>query len=343
MSVSLFLSAQQVERTYQGEIDRTEDQRLEITIKYGTITVLSHDLSTIRYEALVTCTGKDAEKARELSERVDISTTESYSYIHIESLVGKVKRSRIGRFFKEVDPFDKSKVDVQMTLWIPSGMELRANLKYADMVIEADMERLEIDQAHGSTVIQQIIDRMDYTGDFANLTIDSVADLEAQLNFSELAARKVGRMELTSKGSTIDLSSVRQLDVQSVRDELRVTKVETIRSNATMSKSRIDKVGSRAEISLTNGYLEIGTVAMNSESVSIDMKRADVRLQTGHDQFSLYMDLDGTEASFPKEIASSLNKEEYPETGRRSISFESSTDPKITVIGFNGRCDIFTE
>ncbi len=343
VSVGSLLTAQAVERNLKGEIDRTDQQRIDVNLKYGSLLVRSHELATIRYEAIITCTGKDADKARELAERVEITVNESYTYIQIDARVSDEKKSRIARFFQQVDPFDNSKIDVQLTIWVPRDIELRADLKYADAVIETDLKRLEIDQSHGYTTAQQIINRMEYTGDFGRLTIDSVADMEANLNFSDLEARRVGRMELTSKGAEVDIGSVDQIEIQSLRDELMISQANQIRSSASMSRSRIDLIVTSAEISVSNGSLEIGAIDESCERVAIDMKRADLRVQTGHNQFSLSMDLDGTEASFPKDLAASLEKEEFPETGRRAITYKGSASPIINISGLNGRCDIFTD
>ncbi len=341
MMASLGLSAQSA-KDYEGSMDLDRGQYIEIISKYGEVQIMEHDENVLRYEAHVETQGKDYSAAQKLLDRINIDALESSTTLRLETSIGAANRSRFSRFFRDADPFDHGNVNIALKIWVPKDQDISIESKYGDIKLEVDVDELDIKQGHGVTEIIAVCQALDYKADFSDLIADSLPKANLHLDFSRLDLYKVGTLDLNSKGSRIDIAHGQDLYIKSLRDNIKVKNAVSLNLNSTLSDVEVDHLQRRADMSLSNGSLELSHISKDFEDVFVDQKRADVELSIDHEHFALDMNVEDTDLSFPRSMVDQITKKEMGEDDVKIIEYQKDSGHSlIRVRGLKGEINFY--
>jgi hypothetical protein len=205
-----------------------------------------------------------------------------------------------------------------VTIYVPKENNLDIDSKYAEISIDGNLNKLNIDITNGGIDLGDV-NKLFLRSKYSNVNVGNIKSGEVELINGRFIAKDADDLDLDTKYATIEAGSVKKLMIRSTNDEYEMEEVGSITCRKNYGNLRITKLINSMELDGTNADVKIRNIAEGVESIKINNKYADIRLPMRNvKNYSVaYLGAYSTVyANFEKKPV--VEKEETKTTGKKS-------------------------
>jgi len=171
----------------------------------------------------------------------------------------------------------RSNLDRNIILYVPTGVKVDIESKYADITFENNMRKVKVRINNGDLTL------MDAEQLYANIYTRRIKHAEVNVTNGKLTAKNIDTLNITSKNSSIVLDKVDRLDIRnSQADHFDIKEAQTITGKKAYGGLRLTALTGSVDISGVNADVRIKTIKPSTSSIKIDTKYADLFLPVNH-------------------------------------------------------------
>lgn len=169
----------------------------------------------------------------------------------------------------------KSKKSV--TIYIPKENNLDIESKYAEVVVDGNLNKLNADITNGGLELGDVT-KLFLRSKYSNVSVGNMKSAEVELINGRFIAKDAEDLDLDTKYATVEAGSVKKLMVRSTNDEYEMEEVGSITCRKNYGNLRITKLNTSFDFDGTNADIKIRNIGSSLESIKINNKYADIRL-----------------------------------------------------------------
>lgn len=264
----------------QKSFQTTSDTKIEITNKYGKIEVIPWEKDSVVFDIEIRVEEKKLSKLEKSMDAIDFDFTQSEHFLMAKTIVGQNKSSlskELMRFKENMFQTD-GKIEINYTVWLPEGNELRVENKFGDIYLGDLSGEVEVDLSNGNLKSHEFTGDLKLVLNFADATINSVHLGQFDCSFSEVYVKKAGDVNITSRSTKFEFLEISDLKTNSKRDEYRIRKVDLLDAQGSFSNFRINKLSDRANMRVSYGDVDIDETPVDFSQIYIESKSTDINL-----------------------------------------------------------------
>lgn len=171
----------------------------------------------------------------------------------------------------------QGKAKKSVTIYIPKENSLDIESKYAEVLIDGSINKLNADITNGGLELGDA-NKLSLRSKYSNVTVGNLKTAEVELINGRFIAKDVEDLDLDTKYATIEAGSVKKLMVRSTNDEYEIEEVGSIIGRKNYGNLRITKLNTSMDFDGTNADIKIRNIGAGLESIKINDKYADIRL-----------------------------------------------------------------
>lgn len=218
--------SKKIEKTYV----LSDAGEVHLKNKYGNIKLFGWDKNEVSVSIAITVTHKKRENAEELMNRIKPIYRDSDDYVSVDYEISERSSSFFGQLFDKANPFDfdRSNVQIDYTVYMPSKAELEVTNEFGDVILEDWKGTLKASLAHGDLWINENLNKADIDMNYGKVKAQSIGYGNLDLKNGNLDMEGSKNLRLTSSGSEIDLNNVVSLEIYSNKDEVILEEIGSI-------------------------------------------------------------------------------------------------------------------
>ncbi|MCX6207622.1 MAG: hypothetical protein NTZ19_15375 [Bacteroidetes bacterium] len=171
----------------------------------------------------------------------------------------------------------QGKAKKTVTIYIPKENNLDLESKYAEVVIDGNLNKLTADITNGGLELGDV-SKLFLRSKYSNVTVGNIKTAEVELINGRFIAKDADDLDLDTKYATIEAGSVKKLMVRSTNDEYEIEEVGVLTCRKNYGNLRITKLNTSIELDGTNADIKVRNIGSGLELIKINDKYADIRL-----------------------------------------------------------------
>ena len=171
----------------------------------------------------------------------------------------------------------QGKAKKSVTIYIPKENNLDIESKYAEVLIEGNLNKLNADITNGGLELGDV-SKLFLRSKYSNVTVGNIKTSEVELINGRFIAKDADDLDLDTKYATIEAGSVKKLMVRSTNDEYEIEEVGVLTCRKNYGNLRITKLNTSIELDGTNADIKVRNIGSGLELIKINDKYADIRL-----------------------------------------------------------------
>lgn len=279
--VSVFgAPAQDFEKKVLKEFPITADGELEVSNKYGLVSIETWTENKVKIEVTIKVEAKNQDKANDVFERVNIGFSNTSSLVRAETSVESSK------YWKSLWDGGSTKFEVNYQIYIPATVDIDIDNKYGDILvasIEGDAEltlkygnlrvdqiggELNLDFGYGKGTVNGCAS-MDLDMKYSGLTCGSIGDLNAVTKYSSIKADAAGVIQASSSYDQYKIGTATSLNNVGKYDDFEFQSIESVIMNTKYSNLDVSTLSDAADLEFKNGSIKLRNVKSGFSSIEI--------------------------------------------------------------------------
>ena len=171
----------------------------------------------------------------------------------------------------------EKKAKKTITIYIPKENNLDIESKYAEVLIEGNLNKLNADITNGGLEMGDV-SKLFLRSKYSNVNVGNIKTAEVELINGRFIAKDADDLDLDTKYATIEAGSVKKLMVRSTNDEYEIEEVGVLTCRKNYGNLRITKLNTSIELDGTNADIKVRNIGSGLELIKINDKYADIRL-----------------------------------------------------------------
>jgi hypothetical protein len=271
--------------------------------RYGSIDVIPWDKEEVAIQVRIEVKADDEAEANEIFDRINISFSNSSTYVSATTEIGTDDKSwwdrlwewdwswgNSGNDFKiryRVQMPRQAALDLDMSYGNanvrPIAGKVAADIAYGDLRLDGVDNSAEVEVSYGKATIGKVRDRLDVEVRYSELNVDEAGDTELDTRYSEIRLTRVGDLRIDSRYDDYWVERARRIDVDGGYSDFRFTEVGGLTAESNYSDYRLQRVSGRIDIDTDYGDVEIESVSTGFTEVRIRgaYSDCDLRLDAG--------------------------------------------------------------
>ncbi|NMH89551.1 hypothetical protein [Flavivirga algicola] len=297
-------------KTIEEIYEMTNAGELQLDNKYGNVTINGWEENDISIKINVKVTNKKKENARNLLNRIVANIKAVDDYVSITSEILEKNTSLFSKYFNKVNPFefDKSNVEINYTIYLPTNAEINITNKFGDIIIDNWTGRLKANIEHGDLWINEAISNARIAMKFGKLRSQSIAYGTVSLKNGALDIQSSNKLLLKTSGTKIEIDHVKDLEIISSKDEIFIQKTEKIQGELNFSNAEIETVEEKINLKMKVAELRIAKINKPDAFVSINQESSDINISITDLSFMFNATLEQGLLRLPKTFYNIENK-----------------------------------
>jgi hypothetical protein len=164
-----------------------------------------------------------------------------------------------------------------VTIYVPKENNLDIESKYAEVNIDGNLNKLNVDITNGGLDIGDVT-KLFLRSKYSNVNVGNIKSGEVELINGRFIAKDADDLDLDTKYATIEAGSVKKLMIRSTNDEYEMEEVGSLTCRKNYGNLRITKLLKSMELDGTNADVKIRNISEGVETIKINNKYADIRL-----------------------------------------------------------------
>ncbi|MEO6732555.1 MAG: hypothetical protein ABIN01_15150 [Ferruginibacter sp.] len=199
-----------------------------------------------------------------------------------------VTKSKPDTVFNSIAIFDslgnrlnrKSSVNRNIVLYVPAGVKLDIESKYADVILENNIGEVKVRLTNGGLTMMDV-NKLTVTSVYGNIYAANLGQAEVTLTNGRLKAKNISILNLNSKNSTIDLDKINELKMISQADQFEIEEAKSISGRKNYGDLRLTTLNGSLDLAGVNADMRIRSISPSVSLIKMDNQYADLRLPVG--------------------------------------------------------------
>lgn len=259
--------------TLVKEFRVSESSKVNISTKYGKVTVNIWDKPMCKTNITVTGYGNNADQARKMTETIDVKASESNGDVNVS-----VVSNMASKWFNSRKD-NKDYVNIDIEVFVPSKLKsMHIENSFGDVLARKlpfpsylKVNYGYIDVAEAGKLFLSIA----YTN---KARLGKIQELTVQAAYSSLNCEKANEVNFTSSNGNYTFGDIGELKLQSNYDELKFRTVGSMVMKSNYTDLKMDELGTSAIISSNYGNIKIRRIDKGFKSVNADINYTDLKL-----------------------------------------------------------------
>lgn len=171
----------------------------------------------------------------------------------------------------------KANINRDLELFLPPGVNVNINSRYADVMVESNLDELRATINHASL---QIVDCKKATirGNYTLVTARHIDNGTIEINNGELMVKEMVKGGITSKNCSVSLISSTDITIHSTDDQYDLDVVNDLHGTKDFGDLRIVRVKGSVDLTGNNADIKIRNILPSASLIRIDNKYASMEL-----------------------------------------------------------------
>ena len=262
---------QEFERKIIEEFQITSDGEVELSNKYGAVTVETWNESRVKIEVTIKVDAGNQDKANDVFDRVSIN------FSNTSSLVRAATEIETSKKWNSWWNGGSNKFEINYKVYLPGTASVDIDNKYGDVLlasVEGDAEvvlkygnlrideiggNLRVDLGYGKGTVNGCA-AMDLDMKYSTLKCGDIGDLDAVTKYSSLEAESAGVIQSTSSYDGYKFGSATSLSNVGKYDDFDLGDIESVIISTKYSNLEVMNLGDKADLDFKNGNIKIRNV-----------------------------------------------------------------------------------
>ncbi|RZT96994.1 hypothetical protein EV201_1651 [Ancylomarina subtilis] len=315
LSIGLSLHAKADIKTKNITKTYTASSNLKIDTRYSRVEFKAWEKDEIKFDIEISAESNKAEKAQTMLDNITIDMTEGDDLI--------IAKTVFGDFFslKKLSNsiFNKGKIKVDYTIYLPASTQLDLVLKDSRTYISNHSGNIKLDLAYTEFTAENLSGKNNFdlkSNSF--LKIGKINQAEVNIAGSEINIEEANKISGESRDSEYKLGRIDNLNIKSARDKFDIKDIEALYGSSSLSKFDISHLGSEVDYDISFGHLYIFNVDYLFSFVKLDSKFGNLGLSFS-DKANFDFEINHRAVKFDKTNAFDLESNKTMD-GKKAIS-----------------------
>ncbi|WP_303317593.1 hypothetical protein Q4Q34_16890 [Flavivirga abyssicola] len=279
LSFSMY-SQEVLTKTIEDIYEMSNSGELHLENKYGNVLINGWEEHDISIKIDIRVTNKKRDDAENLLNRIVANIKEVDDFVSITSEISDKNSSLFSRYFNKVNPFefDKSNVEINVTIYLPRHAEIDITNKFGDVIIDNWAGRLKANIEHGDLWINEGIPNARIAMKFGKLRSKAIDYGTINLKNGDIDIESSNKLLLKTSGTKIEIDTVKDLEIISSKDEIIIQEVEKIQGELNFSNAQIESVEEKITLDMKVAELRIAKINTPDAYVSINQESSDINI-----------------------------------------------------------------
>jgi len=315
ISIPVLLSAQVYsEKREQGKSFKLKSgTSIQITNKYGNVNVLPWEKDSVRIDVSIVAQSKQASKVVKILSTIDCEMMATANSISART----VFYDNSATFWKDVVSYagqvinTSNNLQINYTVYMPVTNDIKIENKFGNVYMDSHSGNVDIIVSNGDLQARNFNGRVKLKIEFGSANFQDAGEAQLTINYSDLTARKINKLNLNSRSSTIDIEETGSIELVSSRDKLVVKSCNSLSGDASFSRIRINELEAMCTMNSKYGELRLNNVTRDFRNINITSEYTDIYLGLNpSDSYSLDLVYDAkTNLNISAPISNQLKKE----------------------------------
>lgn len=279
LSFSMY-SQEVLTKTIEEIYEMTHVGEFHLDNKYGNVIINGWEENDISIKIDIKVTNKKKENAKVLLSRIVANIKTVNDFVSITSEISEKNTSLFSRYFNKVNPFefDKSNVEINYTIYLPTNAEIDITNKFGDVIIDNWTGKLKANVEHGDLWINDAITNARIDMKFGKLRSKSITYGTISLKNGDIDIKSSKNLLLNTSGTKIEIDHVTDLELISSKDEIIIQKVKKIQGELNFSNAQIESVEEKINLSMKVAELRVAKIIKPDAFITINQESSDINI-----------------------------------------------------------------
>ncbi|MGB5170233.1 MAG: hypothetical protein WBN69_02250 [Eudoraea sp.] len=273
-------SQEKIIKSIEKNYSLSQAGKLKIQNAYGHLAISSWDKDSVQIIVDIRVTHKKKENAQSLMDRVAPKFEEAKDYISITTEIKEKSQSFFSKYVIKETPLDFSRgnLEINYTIKLPQRASLEIDNKFGDVVLEDWQGNLKASIEHGDIFLSQQMEQINLSMAYGKIKGRMVDYASIELKNGSLDIENTKKLRLNSRGSTIKLNQVIDLELYSNKDEITIDSLDAIRGDLKFTTLKISKADSLIDLSMKISDFEVNQIGQPNATIIIKQEDSEVKL-----------------------------------------------------------------
>ena len=286
-------------RNVSQSIKTNEETKINVTNKYGSISINTWEKDSVRFEIELIISGTNKSKVEKLGSNVDFEFSGDESNYFVETVFG----NDFNAFWNDLKSQNQivlpggKNVEINYTIYTPDNIGLALSNKYGEIYMDDFRGKLKLTLSNGVLNAGSLHSRSDLNLNFSDAIIGELSDGEINLSYTDLTVNNCQNIRLLSRSSTIHIEKAAVLFLDTRRDKVFITDVESLKGESYFSRVSIKTIGKEMEYLVKYGSLNVTEINQELKRLKLNLRYTEVNLYVPK-EFSCSMDISIEKTTF---------------------------------------------
>jgi hypothetical protein len=280
IGIPALLSAQVYsEKREQGKSFKLKSSTvIQINNKYGNVNVLPWEKDSVRIDVSISAQSKQASKVVKILSTIDCEMIATANTISART----VFYDNSATFWKDVVSYagqvinTSNNLQINYTVYMPVSNDIKIENKFGNVYMDSHIGNADITVSNGDIQARNFTRGLKLKIEFGAASFQDAADAHLIINYSDLTARKIHKLNLNSRSSTIDIEEAGVTELVSSRDKLVVKACNSLSGEASFSRIRINELEAMCTINSKYGELKLNAITRDFRNINIKSEYTDI-------------------------------------------------------------------
>jgi len=286
---------------------------IQITNKYGNVNILPWEKDSVRIDVSISAQSKQASKVVKILSTIDCEMIATANTISART----VFYDNSATFWKDVVSYagqvinTSNNLQINYTVYMPVSNDIKIENKFGNVYMDSHSGKADIIVSNGDLQARNFTGGLKLKLEFGSASFQDAADAQLSINYSDLTVRRINKLNMNSRSSTIDMEETGTIELVSSRDKLVVKACNSLSGEASFSRIRINELEAMCTVNTKYGELRLNTIARDFRNINIKSEYTDVLLGFNpSDSYSIEIVYDAkTNLNISAPISNQLKKE----------------------------------
>lgn len=164
-----------------------------------------------------------------------------------------------------------------LTIYLPKENKLDIESKYADVTINGNSNKLNVDITNGNLEMGDVKDLV-LRSKYGNVTTGNLGSAEIDFINGRLTTKNIDDLDIDTKYSSVEADAVKKATIRSVNDDYEIDEAGTLQGRKNYGNLRITKLTGSIELDGTNADIRLRKIEPSVSLIKLDNKYADIRV-----------------------------------------------------------------
>ncbi len=255
------------------------ETEIEISNKYGDITLEEWDKDSIRVEIHYKVSSNKESKLEKTFNAIDFDFRANKYYVVVNTEI-----EGGDTFWSDVSDIASNlfsggtHTSIDYKVYAPAKQFLTLKLKYGNIYMANHKGSLSIDLSNGNLKAHHLSGDSELEVEFGDATIDFIAVGVLKLNYANITIEEAETLNFNSQSSEIEIEEVQTIILDSKRDKFNIDEVESIEGSASFSRINLNELKMKADLTTKYGSIKIKDIDADCEGIKLNSTNTTVNL-----------------------------------------------------------------